>query len=31
MTDGSSFMDNSYLRTIHSSNKKYVEGRLERL
>jgi hypothetical protein len=29
MTDGSSFMDNSYLRTIHSSNKKYVEGRRE--
>jgi hypothetical protein len=29
MTDGSSFMDNSYLRTIHSSNKKYVEGRKE--
>lgn len=27
MTDGSSFLDNSYLRTIHSSNKKYAEGR----
>jgi hypothetical protein len=27
LTEGESFINNSFIRTIHSSNKKYAEGR----
>jgi hypothetical protein len=27
LAEGDSFIDNSFIRTIHSSNKKYAEGR----